>query len=759
MAIKEKTGTEPYWKRKRLTPDKLQIEDIVLREPSPGRPALLEVHEQVDLQLDTHQLAREEEKERVHARDWPDRTPLEISRLEMLRKEYGWMKHLRVTEPKDNWKCRWIHISSTLPEYLAGVLAALSEDQRLAIQRLSMLDQTIFQNEKFSRHGKYFSPFFKPLNVPSDVEDDPATPLLLCVPFMDWSDVTSDARIPRFQVDPLENIQSVKASSHPVRSILQHYYRLEDTTDRERKQVFSRSQPWAKDHLMTARVGRWYGRKDRDFYPTGLVVDEMWILLIDPGHIVSFSTNQSWKPRMIPHQLSTRIREVSFKTVRNNFSLSKQQDTYDALTHMVTCMHGAFGLLHWSFWQDFLLCLTDRFAQYLNHLQFRLYRAPSSKLVMDILQIQDELNIILKLMHSQRRLCTDLQSYLSTSYSHLSRSSTASRLSQTYPVSGSIIHAAHLRNLDSRTSSLNSRNNSLASHPPTHGTDSLPATSSPAAAYIPSTPDPVPAAASVPPTPSCPSTPIHTHGHIYTPFDSNPLPHAHTALTNPIIHLTELLDRELADLADLRESSGQLVNRTIQLVNMRQEDHGKAILVFTVVTLIFLPLSFVTSYFGMNTSDIRDMAAGQGIFWAVAGTVTLLVVASSLFVAFYGVKVWERFLVSRHEGKGDSRAGLGDLVEGRSVSWAIGVPTSTAATTTAARPGALPVAKDAARFQSPASGAGTLGVGGETPVGGLNAILRDEGGGSEAQEAAERGQVFAGGIGEKMPRVKWRGTL
>ncbi|KAL8981623.1 MAG: hypothetical protein Q9205_003647 [Flavoplaca limonia] len=40
----------------------------------------------------------------------------------------------------------------------------------------------------------------------------------------------------------------------------------------------------------------------------------------------------------------------------------------------------------------------------------------------------------------------------------------------------------------------------------------------------------------------------------------------------------------------------------------RQEN---AILIFTFVTIIFLPLSFVSSFFGINTSDIRDMATPQ----------------------------------------------------------------------------------------------------------------------------------------------------
>ena len=48
--------------------------------------------------------------------------------------------------------------------------------------------------------------------------------------------------------------------------------------------------------------------------------------------------------------------------------------------------------------------------------------------------------------------------------------------------------------------------------------------------------------------------------------------------------------------------------------SIKSEGQGVAIFVFTVVTVVFLPLSTVTSYMGMNASDIRDMGQGQWIF-------------------------------------------------------------------------------------------------------------------------------------------------
>ncbi|KAL4906227.1 hypothetical protein BDW74DRAFT_151541 [Aspergillus multicolor] len=54
------------------------------------------------------------------------------------------------------------------------------------------------------------------------------------------------------------------------------------------------------------------------------------------------------------------------------------------------------------------------------------------------------------------------------------------------------------------------------------------------------------------------------------------------------------------------------------MLEVRKESNSKAITIFTVVTVIFLPLSFVTSYLGMNSVDIRDGTFTQAMFWAIA---------------------------------------------------------------------------------------------------------------------------------------------
>jgi Mg2+ and Co2+ transporter CorA len=52
------------------------------------------------------------------------------------------------------------------------------------------------------------------------------------------------------------------------------------------------------------------------------------------------------------------------------------------------------------------------------------------------------------------------------------------------------------------------------------------------------------------------------------------------------------------------------------------------------VSTIFLPLSFVSSYLGMNTVDIRDMERDQGLFWQAALPLTVVVIALVLLGAY-----------------------------------------------------------------------------------------------------------------------------
>ncbi|KAL9578687.1 MAG: hypothetical protein Q9212_005562 [Teloschistes hypoglaucus] len=98
--------------------------------------------------------------------------------------------------------------------------------------------------------------------------------------------------------------------------------------------------------------------------------------------------------------------------------------------------------------------------------------------------------------------------------------------------------------------------------------------------------------------------------------------------------------QEIYCVLECLASQSQVVNELEEfLQNLVRIESSKdrqeaAIFVFTVVTIIFLPLSFVASFFGMNVNDIRDMGRSQWVFWASALPLTAIVAAVAILVAY-----------------------------------------------------------------------------------------------------------------------------
>ncbi|KAG9191011.1 hypothetical protein G6011_09099 [Alternaria panax] len=132
------------------------------------------------------------------------------------------------------------------------------------------------------------------------------------------------------------------------------------------------------------------------------------------------------------------------------------------------------------------------------------------------------------------------------------------------------------------------------------------------------------------------------------PFRRGMFPYERTLVDACLDHLS--LARE--DYLDLIRRCGPLSDRTKQIIEINEEDHGKAIMVFTVVTVIFLPLSFVTSYFGMNTADIRDMNQEQSLFWSVAIPLTFVTVGSCLLIGYNGEDIRHSMASFYHKALG-----------------------------------------------------------------------------------------------------------
>lgn len=64
------------------------------------------------------------------------------------------------------------------------------------------------------------------------------------------------------------------------------------------------------------------------------------------------------------------------------------------------------------------------------------------------------------------------------------------------------------------------------------------------------------------------------------------------------------------------------------------DSQNKAVLLFTGVTVVFLPLSFFTSYFGMNLRGVADTDKDESYFWSVCGSIAFVMVLVLVGYAF-----------------------------------------------------------------------------------------------------------------------------
>ncbi|CAG8959792.1 hypothetical protein HYFRA_00001700 [Hymenoscyphus fraxineus] len=99
-------------------------------------------------------------------------------------------------------------------------------------------------------------------------------------------------------------------------------------------------------------------------------------------------------------------------------------------------------------------------------------------------------------------------------------------------------------------------------------------------------------------------------------------------------HLRDLLLQESYNLLDLKIQQFRDMSslaRELEAYNMAKISHNKdrqeaAIFIFTIVTVIFLPLSTVAGILGMNTNDVRNMEIDQWVFWVTAIPLTIIVI-------------------------------------------------------------------------------------------------------------------------------------
>ncbi|KAI0424223.1 hypothetical protein F5Y09DRAFT_324992 [Xylaria sp. FL1042] len=98
-----------------------------------------------------------------------------------------------------------------------------------------------------------------------------------------------------------------------------------------------------------------------------------------------------------------------------------------------------------------------------------------------------------------------------------------------------------------------------------------------------------------------------------------------------------LLQEREADLRRMNKHFEKALKNLLDICIIEQNDRSvvadtmnKAILLFTGITVVFLPLSFVTSYLGMNLSDIRETNINQVWFWKYLGSTGLVISVVSI---------------------------------------------------------------------------------------------------------------------------------
>lgn len=210
-----------FWKAKRLSPNQLLVHDVKLQEKK-GKTRLA-----ID-EVPASSLMPSVPGERLQSSPTLPTADLAFTRSELehiadLIDVYGWLSYFRVPKDTDTLKCRWIHVSSKFPEYIEGVFTGLSDwslSPERKLEHLHLLNSSTRSNERWSKHGRSFSPFLQPLSSKDKGSHfDLSQSFLLSIPFLDWTIYPGPTPPLRFQVDEREGYASSRSSAHPLRTL------------------------------------------------------------------------------------------------------------------------------------------------------------------------------------------------------------------------------------------------------------------------------------------------------------------------------------------------------------------------------------------------------------------------------------------------------------------------------------------------------------------------------------------------------------
>lgn len=126
------------------------------------------------------------------------------------------------------------------------------------------------------------------------------------------------------------------------------------------------------------------------------------------------------------------------------------------------------------------------------------------------------------------------------------------------------------------------------------------------------------------------------------------------------IYLSDVLDHVLQDIQDIdmmRNTCQGMINLIFNTITIQSND---SVRILSLVTVIFLPLTFLTGYYGMNFTDFHALHQSVDHYWAIAIPCSAILTVILLWQSFRdGVKKkhlslrhsWQKFKVRRNAAK------------------------------------------------------------------------------------------------------------
>ncbi|KIH90490.1 hypothetical protein SPBR_00311 [Sporothrix brasiliensis 5110] len=104
-----------------------------------------------------------------------------------------------------------------------------------------------------------------------------------------------------------------------------------------------------------------------------------------------------------------------------------------------------------------------------------------------------------------------------------------------------------------------------------------------------------------------------------------------TISSTTYVYLSDVLDHCVLITESLDQIRGQAEHMISLIFNTISANQNESMKQLTIVTIIFLPLTFLTGYFGQNFDGFADLELGIPFFWKIAGPVIFFTVVIMMY--------------------------------------------------------------------------------------------------------------------------------